>query len=549
MFLVVFGTIKEVYKRLKRNPKRVPLLLRQYFYGQRSLGLDVFSVITTKVHSFDSTSARILVKLLAPGELLIRQILSSDNQKLYFGKFDYIRKRKYRMHSRHFTDSKFCDKFYAYIGTLDYPQDAFDMRSEADSIGVFHLLMRTLDLHGWVFDHSLKFREGRKVDRGILGIEEVENVAEILKTPLSTEKKIFSFQEPFVFEETSSRENRTVELPPIACFKLRDITVYSGGQVIKDDKLIVYEKSAHPIERKFIAGLYDKVYGLPASGTAYCVFEHDDEIEIESATLFYSRCPTNYFHWMIEYLPKIKTILDLGLASAPMLVPLDLYDQQREAVDYLAKRFGLQIKLVGPNCRIKVREIFIPSPVTFHPDDPEVPYWMGGGLYEEYIYFLRDNIISEMGLTTEDFPDKKIFLGRSVTLRNISNIKAIENLVKQEGFEIIFPENLTLRQQAETMSKSKVVVSPGGSALTNVIFMRPGATLISLVSDHNKYYSIYSNLAQICGVNYIQLTGPSTVTRQQAGSSLSYMHASYTINLEKLKRGIRAAVDDIRNIW
>src|SRR5690606_28275380 len=141
----------------------------------------------------------------------------------------------------------------------------------------------------------------------------------------------------------------------ISCFKLENALIYPGGQVVCNNHLVVYEPSANPLERKFIAGLYNKVFGMPKLNRVYCSFSYDQVVAVDSAVLVSSRCSNNYFHWMIEYLPKLKTLADWGFKEIPILIPNNIYPQQLEAIQILTKELGMKLEVFDSNSKLQVK--------------------------------------------------------------------------------------------------------------------------------------------------------------------------------------------------
>lgn len=103
-------------------------------------------------------------------------------------------------------------------------------------------------------------------------------------------------------------------------------------------------------------------------------------------------------------------------------------------------------------------------------------------------------------------PFRKIFVARdkSLSQRIDSDIRIQEFFVSQ-GFEVIYPENFnSLADQIDYFGKCKVIAGISGSALSNCIFMKPGGTVIELLSifrpngddypiEVHYYYKIMAN--------------------------------------------------------
>lgn len=536
---IFFNAIRDIKARLGRNPRRIFLLLYQYSTGSRSFWFDLFWIVRARGYDLQAEPARILVDYFFPAENLVRQIKNTSDNDVVVKNFEELKVKRLRIHSSFFSDTDFCEKIYEYLLKQEDPRGALQMfRTESEEIKVFHLLVGTFDKKGWGFEKPRLFVDSGRIAEGVLPVSEAANGQVLLSS--SGRAEFYTFEDPTVFECTQKRESHRIDLPKVSIYSVSGATIYPGGQVVTaDDKLFVYEEAAHPLKRNFIAGLHDKLSGLHGSNSVYCTFRYGRVRRFKEAALIHSRCPTNYFHWMIEYLPKVKTLVELGKVNVPILVPKGIASQQLEAVRYIAKEAGMELVYVDNDAKIIVDNLVIPSPVTFHPDDPEEPFWKGAGLRTEYVHYLRNSLMTAMDISPSSSPMRRILLGRKGSFRNILNMDEVYEVARQEGFEIVYPENKSLKEQGEILSSARVVVSPCGSALANILFMSPGSTVISLIGDHNKTYSIYSNLAGVIGVQYIHITGLAQGGVESFDSPLSYVHASFEVPREKLRRALQ----------
>lgn len=64
--------------------------------------------------------------------------------------------------------------------------------------------------------------------------------------------------------------------------------------------------------------------------------------------------------------------------------------------------------------------------------------------------------------------------------RVIANEVLVEQLFRQAGFTVIYPEELPFEDQVALYANARVVAGPSGSALHNSLFMRPGARVFEL---------------------------------------------------------------------
>jgi hypothetical protein len=81
-------------------------------------------------------------------------------------------------------------------------------------------------------------------------------------------------------------------------------------------------------------------------------------------------------------------------------------------------------------------------------------------------------------------PFRKIFVARKDYLaQRIDDQKEVQEFFIDQGFEIVYPESFeTFIDQINYFSECKVIAGISGSALSNCIFMKPGGTVIELLS-------------------------------------------------------------------
>ncbi len=76
---------------------------------------------------------------------------------------------------------------------------------------------------------------------------------------------------------------------------------------------------------------------------------------------------------------------------------------------------------------------------------------------------------------------KRIYVGRGkVSYRKVINERLLTALLAVNDFEIISMDGLTLKEQALLFYNADYIIAPHGSALTNIMFCRPGTKLLEL---------------------------------------------------------------------
>jgi len=78
----------------------------------------------------------------------------------------------------------------------------------------------------------------------------------------------------------------------------------------------------------------------------------------------------------------------------------------------------------------------------------------------------------------------KIYIRRSGDIRKLVNQSEIESLLRDKGFSIIDPDDLSFVDQVKLFSSATDIVTPAGAALANIIFCKPNVQITILAIDY-----------------------------------------------------------------
>ena len=80
---------------------------------------------------------------------------------------------------------------------------------------------------------------------------------------------------------------------------------------------------------------------------------------------------------------------------------------------------------------------------------------------------------------------RKLFLSRgSARSRRLRNRSELEELLAKRGFAVVEPATLSFDQQALLFSQAEVIVSEFGAVMANVVFCKPGTTIIEIIPEN-----------------------------------------------------------------
>jgi capsular polysaccharide biosynthesis protein len=228
----------------------------------------------------------------------------------------------------------------------------------------------------------------------------------------------------------------------------------------------------------------------------------------------------NYWHWTFDILPRIYLLQQSGLihqCDKILINPLHLPYQQ-----HTLTQLGIPMdKFVysGDQMHIQAKKLLVPG-IPEHKD--HIPYWS--------LEFLRGLFKPAPKATSFG---KKIFITRKKARnRKIVNEDALLNILQPLGFNVLALEDLTVSEQVQLFEQADVLIAPHGASQTNLIYSRPGTTIIELFSPGWIHYLYWSMSAQL-GIRYYYL-----IAEGEAPSEDNFVidkGADLFININKFK--------------
>lgn len=195
----------------------------------------------------------------------------------------------------------------------------------------------------------------------------------------------------------------------------------------------------------------------------------------------------NYFHWVLECLPRLFALQAFGI-KAPLLIPDIIY--RASFVKESLKELHIEVITYNFRQTVKVASLYVAShdtPCAFDP--PSLLY-----LIERFREL--DQSISMSAV-------RKIYISRKEAgKRRVENESELILILEKYGFEIFQMENLSFREQRELMRETKVLMSIHGAGLANLIFMPEDSKVIELHPDVERYNSCFYHLAAALNRKY-----------------------------------------------
>ncbi|UUX49650.1 glycosyltransferase 61 family protein [Nisaea acidiphila] len=210
----------------------------------------------------------------------------------------------------------------------------------------------------------------------------------------------------------------------------------------------------------------------------------------------------NYYHWMIDYLPRL-----LGILSAPALADRKIVlasGLERYAFETVGK-LG-----IGPE-----RVFTLDSPVSLRAADLAMvdfgprpltkagsPVFYCGSQPAEVIAALRERLLRLYGCRAAEKGTRRIFISRRDSKSpRILNEGEIWTVLAQQGFEEVSLTGKSVAEQIELFADVEIVVGGHGAGLTNALFVPKGAHIVEL-HDRTRSLDFFEKVARAVGARH-----------------------------------------------
>jgi len=271
------------------------------------------------------------------------------------------------------------------------------------------------------------------------------------------------------FREHFNKVNRFTEAHAFDSRFLIDATDVKvdikSGLIFDQMSTVVSESSSWPADRILLGSPF-----VPRIGA----------IPIENNTENIVLPSNGFYHWLIEDLPPFLYTLRNSEKSAPVL--------------YYHKAPNYVIDLIQelPNQTFAMpRGVYIEK-IRFVTRGPDTGWPLVEDVLELRKYFFESfEKVKVM---------KKIYISRQKSTRSPKFEAALVEILKKEGWKILFLEEMSLREQIVEFSSASIVCGVHGAGLSGIVWMDSKAKVIEL--SPTRHVPCFSRLSSIVGCEH-----------------------------------------------
>ncbi|RYG89405.1 MAG: glycosyltransferase family 61 protein [Alphaproteobacteria bacterium] len=221
---------------------------------------------------------------------------------------------------------------------------------------------------------------------------------------------------------------------------------------------------------------------------------------VDQAIAVGGKASAEFFHWMIEIVPRLTALVERGLSSdVNLLMRPAPRRYQRESLEAL----GLTPRFITEDV-VRVRHLTFPSHT--------ISYKGRGSISPQVAPLLR-RFADHLGAKAA--VNRRLYISRGdAPKRKILNEAALVDMLATHGFVEVRLAELTLEEQASLFLGAEVVVGLHGAGLSFCALSPPGLKVVELYPENFIAVSPFWNIASISGHDYAMVLCESVGNHQ-----------------------------------
>jgi hypothetical protein len=239
----------------------------------------------------------------------------------------------------------------------------------------------------------------------------------------------------------------------------------------------------------------------------------------------------NFFHWMLEILPRLS-LLDQAehLRHLPLILP-------RSAPGFVKT----SLELTGYLDRVHFMEDGVYRFEKLHLLSRLCPRVV---ISPRAIAWLNQNFPAQ-----EVRPRRRLYISRAdASIRYVTNEAEVQSVLTEFGFETIVMSQYSLAEQVQLFREAEVVVGPHGAAFSHTAFMQEGTTFIELFqAGHNN--PCFYRIANLRNLKYGFMVNPVEGLGLRVDTARLYDILEQALPHEAAKRKPLVAPLQSQSVW
>jgi capsular polysaccharide biosynthesis protein len=199
----------------------------------------------------------------------------------------------------------------------------------------------------------------------------------------------------------------------------------------------------------------------------------------------------NWYHWLLQVLPRLIILKESNLSYDQIYINNLKFLWQQDSLEIVLNFLNIdekKILSIDGDSIIQANTLIVPS-VPFIPAKGQIiPNWLKENIQDIFLKTSYSTIK----------PHDKIYISRAeATGRRITNEKDFTKQLEKDGFKILIAEKLSIYDQAKIFNHAKIIITPHGSGLANLIFIQPNNTRVIEIDYDLERGDLYENICKM----------------------------------------------------
>lgn len=240
----------------------------------------------------------------------------------------------------------------------------------------------------------------------------------------------------------------------------------------------------------------------------------------------------NFYHWLLEVVPRVMLMRQVGIKPDWYVVDCQA-GYQRRALELLG--------IAHQECIQPHYAMHLNVDQVIRPSQPGVSDW--SDLAKAIVRGLpvTSNTTSTDSTTTDssasELPGRIYITRKAASHRKLANEGELRKFLSSRGFVTYSFERIDFAEQVRLISQAEVIVAVHGAALANLIFAKPGTSVVEICPINRYNPDCFPRVSQKMGLHHATVMAACTRFRQQLRVELDDVMAAFErLQLGQLER-------------
>jgi hypothetical protein len=248
--------------------------------------------------------------------------------------------------------------------------------------------------------------------------------------------------------------------------------------------------------------------------------------QIKDCVVLGSSPSDNYFSNLIHFFPRIFFINDKKINFA---IHRNLSNKFRKFIETICNLRGIEISFTYLDDGF------------YYFNDSSILEFLNIKKSIKILKFFLEKIFTN--IIVPEFKPKIYIRREDANYRKILNEADLIRILRKQDFEIINPQHFEILEQMKIFSNAKVIITPLGSNMSNLIFCKKDTKIVEISPELNNLYeqntsSKYKDIADFLNLNFQTIRADSVDVDNHSGLSVKYIHPKILKNSNYYKNMI-----------